>query len=201
MAQGQAAKILFSRSLVRRTGESFETSTLKVEANLPASSSRQEFLTDLEATISSILSKSSDIATGLATVTTPTCEHPAPRPVQGEFSKTRQNAAEINNISSALEGVTQAQVSFEENTLTVSVSEDLKLRYDSGPIQSFLIPRILDTMQRLGELNYKFDVTRDGYLSGIHIEFPSGLADATVLRRIKRITSPISWTLRALSER
>jgi len=201
MAQGQAARILFSRSLVRRTGESFETSTLKVEAILPASSSRQEFLTDLEATISSILLKPSGDAPSPTAVTTPAREQPAPRPVQGEFSKTRQNAAEINDVISALEALTQAQISFEENTLTVLVSEDLKLRYGSGPIQSFLIPRILDTMQRLGQLNYRFDVTSDGYLTGIHIEFPSGLADATVLRLIKRLTSPISWTLRALNER
>lgn len=89
------------------------------------------------------------------------------------------------------------------NHTRVGAGEELGYlgRVSCGPIQSFLIPRILDAMQRLGELNYHFDVPSDGYLTGIHIEFPSGLADANVLRRIKRLTGPISWTFEALSEK
>jgi len=84
----------------------------------------------------------------------------------------------------------------------VSLRDDLGLKYERGPVQGFLVPRVLDAMQRLEELQgYEFDVTNDGYLLGMQIEFPCGLAEATALKRARRLIAAITWTLRALNER
>ena len=124
-----------------------------------------------------------------------------PHPVQADRSYRQQNTSEIESTISTRRRYL-GQVSFQETTLTVSIFEELKLRYDYAPVQHFLIPRVLDAMRSFGELqSYDFDFTKDGYLIEIYIEFPAGLPKVTAVKRVKRLVGAISWTLRALSER
>jgi len=199
---GQATRILVSRKLVRRTGEGVETLTLKVETTPPTEVTVQGFLSDLETTISTIFPKATGIPPRRDSATTTSPRQSVPHPVQADRSYRQQNTSEIESTISTREGETLAQVSFQETTLTVSIFEELKLRYDYAPVQHFLIPRVLDAMRSFGELqSYDFDFTKDGYLIEISIEFPAGLPKVTAVKRVKRLVGAISWTLRALSER
>ncbi len=83
----------------------------------------------------------------------------------------------------------------------MSVFGAWSLRFDEAPVQHFLIPRVLARMHGLGEVeSYQFDLLRGMYVIGIRVTFPSSFA-ADAGRRARRLLSPISSTLRALSEK
>ena len=197
MSQDHAARILVSRTVVRRLGEGYETLTLKVETTVPPGTGRQEFLSDLEATTSRIISKTAGTSPTQNPITAASSQVPVTKPIQSDDSK----KPEFDSTISTHDGETLAQVTFQESTLTVSIVDEFKLRYDAGPVQSFLIPRVLNAMQHLGELHGYDFVTNEGYLSGIYIELPTGLAEPTVKKHVKRLIGAITWTLRTLSER
>jgi hypothetical protein len=203
VVRSQASRVLVSRSIVKRIGTTVERITFQVEKAIPIGVDAGDYFTDLDAIVSNNLRRAVPVSTTSASATPEPKERVEPprTPTQNNPSKMLQSPDEIDETISTLNGEVLGHVSFRDNTLMVSLPDDLELKYERGPVQTFLVPRVLDAMQRLDELqDYEFDVTSEGYLAGIVIEFPSGLAEATALKRAKRLISAITWTLRALNE-
>jgi hypothetical protein len=201
-ARSQASRVLVSRSIVKRVGTTVERITFQVETTIPIDVDAGDYLIDLDGIVSNNLRRAVSVSTTSA-YATPESEERVERAstlAQNQPSKILQSADEIDETISTLTGEVLGHVSFRDNTLVVSLRDDLELKYERGPVQGFLVPRVLDAMQRLEELQgYEFDVTNDGYLLGIQIEFPCGMAEATALKRVRRLIGAITWTLRALN--
>ena len=204
MSRAQASRVLVSRSIVKRIGTTVERITFQVETTIPIGVDARDYLTSLDAIVSNNLRRAVSVSTtpDYAIPESPERVEPPRTLAQNEPSKILQSPDEIDETISTLNGEVLGHVSFRDNTLVVSLRDGLDLKYERGPVQGFLVPRVLDAMQRLDELQgYEFDVTSDGYLLGIRTEFPCGLAEATALKRARRLIRAITWTLRALNER
>ena len=194
MSKADRAKIQLSRSLKRRTSAGYETLTINVETSLPHQANAQGFLAELEATIRRILPDQDAAPVARSSSR-------APDSVQVVSPNNPQSTNEFYTAIMTSEGKTLAHLSMRGARLRVSVVEDWRLKFSYAPVQSFLIPRILNTMRSNNELqSYEFDVTSDGCITGIRAQFPSVTAQYAN-RRVKNLVGAICWTLRTLASK
>jgi hypothetical protein len=188
MNEDKATRLLVSRSLTRKIGENFEKLIFQAEASLPGEFTLEQGFRDLDGTVVSALREAAELQTRPITLKVP----------QQEAASTEPSAKLIETITAA-DGKPVAQVFQQDCTLVAKVSRELRLPFQSAPIQSFLIPRVLDAMWNKKHIdNYEFQRTQDGFLTGIQIDLGG---ESGAEKRIKELTGAIAWTLKRLSEK
>jgi len=188
MNEDKATRLLVSRSLTRKIGENFEKLIFQAEASLPGEFTLEQGFRDLDGTVVSALREAAELQTRPITLKVP----------QQEAASTEPSAKLIETITAA-DGKPVAQVFQQDCTLVAKVSRELRLPFQSAPIQSFLIPRVLDAMWNKKHIdNYEFQRTQDGFLTGIQIDLGG---ESGAEKRIKELTGAIAWTLKRLNEK
>jgi hypothetical protein len=179
-------RVSVSKSLTLPRGE-FEFVKIMggIESDLPAGLDALTALKDLEATLDSFLSKRVG-------------EEPM-RPTV-DLERQRSEAAGWIETVTAQDGSVLGKVFLCGNALVAEVSGKVRLDPQAPPVQSFLVPRVLDAMWNR-ELIDRYEIQRseDGYLTGIRIELGEGQPDALTKRHVKELTNAITWTLRRLT--
>lgn len=99
----------------------------------------------------------------------------------------------------AEDGIVLGKVLLYGNILVAEVSGKVRLDPEASPVQSFLIPKVLDAMWNKKHIdNYEFLRTEDGFLRGIQIDLGG---EEGAERRIRELTGAIAWTLKRLNEK
>lgn len=184
MGEDYRPRLLVSRSITKKVGENFEKAIFQAETTLPQALTLEEGLRDLNGTVVSALREATESPSGTV----------APRP---ENQPAVPFGKPVESIT-ATDGKQLAQVFHEKNNLVVKIQSDQQLHFKSAPVQSFLIPRVLDPMWNRKQID-SYDVQRspDDFLTGIRIEF--GDRDLKA-ERVKDLLKAITWTLRRLHE-
>jgi len=187
MNEDKATRLLVSRSLTTKIGENFEKIIFQAEASLPGEFTLEQGFRDLDGTVVSALREAAELQTRPITL----------KVSQQETASTEPSGKLIETITAA-DGKPVAQVFQQDCTLVAKVSRGLRLPFQSAPIQSFLIPRVLDAMWSKKHIDsYEIQQTDDGYLTGIHVEVGNKNAAMTE-KQVKELTRAIAWTLRRL---
>ncbi len=190
MNEDRPRRLLVSRSLTRKVGESFEKIILQAEAALPVGLTLEEGFRDLNGTVLSALREAAESTRGSI----------VPRVVQHEIAETKLSCKLIETIR-APDGKPLGQIFLQDRTLLAKVFNGLRLQFQSAPIQSFLIPRVLDPMWNKKHIDsYEIQRTEEGYLTGIRVELVNNTTSG-LQKQLKDLTNAIAWTLRRLSER
>ncbi len=185
MSLDSSTRLMVVRSLTWKTGDGYEKVMLQAEAPLPGGLTLEEAFRDLHGTVLKALQEASTIS--------------EKRNRGDQLSEAgHEYLGEPAEKLLATDGEELGQLYRFDNAFTVRVSEKLKLEWDAAPVQSFLIPRVLDLMWNRKQID-SYDVQRspDGFLTGIRIEF--GDRDLKV-ERVKDLLKAITWTLRRLYE-
>ena len=188
MNEDKATRLLVSRSLTRKIGENFEKLIFQAEASLPGEFTLEQGFRDLDGTVVSALREAAELQTRPITLKVP----------QQEAASTEPSAKLIETITAA-DGKPVAQVFQQDCTLVAKVSRELRLPFQSAPIQSFLIQRVLDAMWNKKHINSYEIQHSDGYLTGIHIELGDQEPKSSD-RHVEELVKAIAWTLRRLHE-
>jgi hypothetical protein len=191
MPEVEGARFLVSRTVTKRNGLGWERVTFQAEVALPTGEDAGKHLTDLDSIIHNCLEKAESSSRN---------SNHTPTAISAEKVISGTLQLHLNRFITEFEKTVPAQASFLNNTLIIRVSEGLRLRYDRAPLQSFLIPRVLEPMRSANEITYQLDVADERYLVGITIQLPAGLAEETTLGRVKRLLDPIRWTIQRLPE-
>jgi hypothetical protein len=187
MSQDSSPKILVARSLTRKIGDRYEKILFQAEAQLAKGLTLEESFRDLHETVLKSLQEASTSSENTNT--------------NDQFSKTTtESLSKPTEKLFATNGEELAQVLRSAESLTVKVPERLKLDWSAAPIQNFLIPRVLDPMWKLKQID-SYDVQRSpgGSLTGIRVVF-GDLDPNLKAERVKDLLRAIAWTLRRLHE-
>jgi hypothetical protein len=179
-------RVSVSKSLTLPRGE-FEFVKIMggIESDLPAGLDALTALKDLEATLDLFLSNRAGQEPMRPTV---------------DLERQRSEAEWIETIT-AQDGSALGRVFLCGNALATEVSGGLLLDPEAPPVQSFLVPRVLDAMWNRRVINsYEIQRSEDGQLTGIRVELREGQPDASLKRHAKELTNAIKWTLRRLVE-
>jgi hypothetical protein len=163
-----------------------------VESDLPTGMDVLSALRDIEGALNLFLGL--DTQSPEASIQEPT------RPTL-DFERQRSGAGWIETIT-AQDGSVLGKVFLCANALVAEVSGKVQLDPEAPPVQSFLVPRVLDAMWNRKLIDrYEIQRSEDGYLTGIRIELGEGHSDASAKRYAKELTNAITWTLRRLAEK
>jgi len=183
----------FTKSLTVKHGEfEYIKRVATVESDLPTGMDVLSALRDMEGTLNVFLGL--DTGTSEASI-----QQPLRTAV--DLERQRSEARWIETIT-AQDCSVLGKVFLYGNALVAEVSGKVQLDPEAPPVQSFLVPRVLDALwnRRLID-SYEIQRSEDGYLTGIRVELGEGHSDASVKKYAKELTNAITWTLRRLAEK
>jgi hypothetical protein len=183
----------FTKSLTVKHGEfEYIKRIANIESDLPAGTDILSALRDMEGTLNLFLGLDTQSPQGSIQ-----------EPMRPTVDLERQGSeAEWIETITAQDGSVLGKVSLSGNALVAEVSGKVQLDPEAPPVQSFLVPRVLDAMwnrELIG--SYEIQRSEDGHLTAIHVQLGEGQPDASVKTHVKELTNAITWTLRRLAEK
>ena len=179
-----------TKSLTAKHGEfEYIKRVATVESDLPTGMDVLSALRDIEGTLNLFLG-----------LDTPRAEASIPQPIRPtvDVQRQRSEAASVETIM-AHDGSVLGKVFLCGNVLVAEVSRKVQLDPEAPPVQSFLVPRMLDAMWNRKLIDSYEIQHSDGYLTGIHIELGDQEPRSSD-RHVEELVKAIAWTLRRLHE-